>query len=188
MIHYILKNRSNLKTLKNIKICKDCLLENQRKWSYSGKLKNSVPVTGFTEETGSGKSTLQFHSQAEMKASPLPCSPATKASDKTAACKKTRRHRAEPEQATESQEWLGQKNGAKDWWSVRRSAWRKRTNLQEEKNPSPFVRSMSTSLPRRYNPRQWPKAEKLPTQGPSIQLHQGVKKFPGAGTPGKKQV
>ena len=71
---------------------------------YSGKLINSVPVRGFTEETGLGKSTLQFHSQAEMKASPSPCNPSTKVSGRTAACKKTRPHRAEPEQATESPE------------------------------------------------------------------------------------
>ncbi len=67
-------------------------------------LKNSIPVTRFTEARGPGKSTLQFHSQAEMKASPSPCNPATRASGKTAACKKTRRHRAESEQARENQE------------------------------------------------------------------------------------
>ena len=67
-------------------------------------LKISIPVTGFTEARGPGKSTLQFHSQAEMKASPSPCNPATMASSKTAACKKTRRHRAESEQARENQE------------------------------------------------------------------------------------
>ena len=67
-------------------------------------LKNSIPVTRFTEARGPGKSTLQFHSQAEMKASPSPCNPATMASSKTAACKKTRRHRAESEQARENQE------------------------------------------------------------------------------------
>ena len=61
-----------------------------------------IPVEEFTEEKESGKSSLQFHSQVEMKASPSPCNPTARASGKTTACKKTRRHKAEPEQARES--------------------------------------------------------------------------------------
>ncbi len=63
-----------------------------------------IPVEEFTEEKESGKSSLQFHSQVEMKASPSPCNLATKASRKTAAYKKTRPHREEQEQAKESSE------------------------------------------------------------------------------------
>ena len=63
-----------------------------------------IPVEEFTGEKESGKSSLQFHSQVEMKASPSQCNPATKASRKTAVCKKTMQHIAEPEQAKESLE------------------------------------------------------------------------------------
>ena len=70
----------------------------------SKKRKNFIPVKEFTEEKEPGKSSLKFHSQVEMKASPSPCNLATKASRKTAAYKKTRPHRAEQEPAKESSE------------------------------------------------------------------------------------
>ena len=69
---------------------------------WQENLIKSAPGTGFTEETGFGISTLQFRSPVEMKASPSRYNPAAKASGKTAVCKKTRRHKAEPEQAKEN--------------------------------------------------------------------------------------